>query len=78
MTSPRRPSHANYTFETDHPRLTGERWLDSYAYAANGNLHNPTPYYAWLLRCDGRIVDRFTRKRDLQQAVQDHGPEYVS
>ena len=77
VTTPLRPSHANYAFETDHPRLTGERWLASYAYAANGNVHNPTPSYRWILRCDGlRQVDSFPRKRDLIQAVQDHGPEY--
>jgi hypothetical protein len=78
MTTPRRPSHANYDFETDHPRLTGERWLEGYAYAANGNVHNPTPSYRWILRCDGRAVDNFRRKRDLIQSVQDNAAEYCS
>jgi hypothetical protein len=77
MTEPRQPGHANYTFGTSHPRLTGQRYLESYAYAANGNVHNPTPRYLWVLWCDGRVVDRFQRRRDLQTAVAQYGDDYT-
>jgi hypothetical protein len=69
-TTPRKPEHANYTFATRFDRLTGQRYLESYAYAANGNLHNPTPRYLWLLIRDGnRVVDRFHRRSDLVKAL---------
>lgn len=78
MTTPRRPEHADYTFATSHPRLTGKRVLDGYAYAANGNVHNPTPSYRWLLLRDGTtVVDNFRRQRDLKAAVAQHGKEYL-
>jgi hypothetical protein len=78
VTEPRYPSHANYTFPTSNPRLTGKRHLFGYAYAANGNVHNPTPHYLWLLILDGsKTVDTFHRQRDLKSAVAEYGNDYA-
>jgi hypothetical protein len=76
--TPLKPAHANYTFATIEPRLIGQRCLGTYAYAANGNLHNPTPGYRWLLLRDGtRIVDTFRRRSDLLAAVSQFGVDYL-
>jgi hypothetical protein len=78
-TTARKPEHANYTFKTTEPRLSGMRYLESYAYAANGNLHNPTPSYLWKLLLDGnRAVDTFHRRADLVAAVKSFAADYLS
>jgi hypothetical protein len=68
---PRKPEHANKV--TDIARAPGfqtERRLMGYAYARNGNTHNPTPRYHWLLLLDGRRVDEASRCRVLIEAAR--------
>lgn len=77
---PNKPEHADrdYPIAGANPRLTIRRVLTNYAYPANGNVHNPTPEYRWLLLCDGQIVDSAPRKRDLVTAARDNGAAYLS
>lgn len=69
--TPNRPEHANRTTAVPGaPRFSVRRILTGYAYAANGNLHNPTPRYDWLLLLDGRMVDRDARQAPLVAAAR--------
>lgn len=79
MWEPNRPEHADkiVTIPGVDPRLTLRRHLDGYAYAANGNLHNPTPRYQWHLLADGKIVDFASTKRTLVRAAREAGPAYL-
>jgi hypothetical protein len=79
-TTPNRPEHANKTIPVPgaDPRFTITRYLAGYAYPANGNLHNPTPRYRWLLNVDGRIVDQATTKRDVVRAARENGAAYLA
>ena len=52
------------------PRFTLTRWLEGFAYPANGNVHNATPRYRWLLKLDGKLVDQFASKRKLVEAAR--------
>lgn len=52
------------------PRFTITRWLEGFAYPANGNVHNPTPRYLWLLKLDGEQVDQATSKRALVESAR--------
>lgn len=77
---PNKPEHA----DRDYPipgvdlRLTVRRHLVSYAYPANGNVHNPTPEYDWHLVVDGvHLVDTAHRKRDMVEAARTAGAEYL-
>lgn len=77
MTHALHPQHANYDFSISGARgLVGRRVLDRYAYAANGNVHNPTPYYSWLLLVDGRLADRFNTRRELIAAASNPALDY--
>lgn len=64
---PNRPEHADIvrSIPRADDRFTIKRVLDGYAYAANGNVHNPTPRYRWLLLLDGKLVDQHTRRGPL-------------
>lgn len=78
MMEPLKPEHANYEFPTKaDPRLTGRRFLSGYAYPQNGNVHNPTPRYIWLLLVDGNVADHFERKGDLIKAAREEGFAYI-
>lgn len=48
------------------PTYTIEKIIVGYAYARNGNAHNPTPKIEWVVKnSSGKIVDRGPRKREL-------------
>ena len=55
MTEPRNPKHANKTQDLGNG-YTIERRLMGYAYPRNGNVHNATPRYHWVLRLDGSMI----------------------
>ncbi len=76
---PRKPEHANkiITIAGADPRLTLRRHLNGYAYAANGNLHNPTPRYQWHLLADGKIVYFASTKRTLVRAARENSKAYL-
>lgn len=78
-TTPRKPEHADYTeaIKGADPRFTITRHLTGYAYARNGNTHNPTPQYVYLLKVDGRVVEQNNRKRFLVHAARsEYAHEY--
>lgn len=60
------------------PRLTIRRVLVGHAYAANGNLSNPTPRYMYHLLVDGQIVDSSERERVLRRAAKECGASYIA
>ncbi len=60
------------------PRFTIERFLSGHAYAANGNVHNPTPRYTWLLKVDGVLVDSDLRREPLITAARQRGGDYLN
>ena len=71
MIVPIRPEHADRT--TSVSGAVGfevRRVLEGYAYPVNGNVHNPTPRYRWLLLLDGRMVDQDARRRELVRAAR--------
>lgn len=77
---PHRPEHADKIVKIPgaDPRLTLKRILLGYAYPANGNLHNPTPQYRWVLYADGsKAVDFAGTKRTLVKAALENGPAYL-
>jgi hypothetical protein len=49
------------------------RTISGYAYAANGNLHNPTPRYTYLLWLDGKLADSDPRYRKLVASAREYG-----
>jgi hypothetical protein len=49
---------------------TIEKVVSRIAYARNGNAHNPTTYYEWILKMDGRLMDRFISLRDAKAAAK--------
>ncbi len=51
-------------------RFAIKRVLAGYAYPVNGNFHNPTPRYEWLLLLDGKLVDRASRRGTLVEAAR--------
>lgn len=59
-------------------RLTIRRHLEGYSYPQNGNVHNPTPRYMWLLLVDGYLVDSGQRRREMVEAARSHGAEYIA
>jgi hypothetical protein len=79
MTRANAEAHANkdFTIPRADTRITGRRSLRGYAYPQNGNTHNPTPDYVWLLLVDGKIADHFDRKRDLVEAARTEGERYL-
>ena len=52
--SERRPITYVYDVEGHKVEVT-RRWVGQ-AYARNGNVHNPTQYYVWESRVDGKYV----------------------
>ncbi len=75
MPQPIRPEHADKVEPVAgaDARFTIGRRLLSYAYPANGNVHNPTPRYVWTLYLDGRQVDWDSKKSELTKAVREYG-----
>ena len=71
-TQPRSPDHADKVeaIPGADPRFTTRRTLSGYAYAANGNIHNPSPRFTWHLLLDGRLVDTATRREPLRDAAR--------
>lgn len=66
-----RPEHANYEFVIPSDRrFAGRRVLRGYAYPRNGNVHNPTPRYGWLLLHDSRPICDFATRREMIEAVR--------
>lgn len=60
------------------PRLQGKRVLEGHAFAANGNTHNPTPHYGWLLMVEGQLAGRFDYRRDLVAEARENGAAYLA
>ncbi|MGH3610224.1 MAG: hypothetical protein ACRDRD_19380, partial [Pseudonocardiaceae bacterium] len=79
-TIPLRPEHATRVRRIAgvDQRLTIRRILTGYAYPENGNVHNPTPRYQFLLQVDGVTVDTATLERVLRQAAKDNGAAYLA
>lgn len=76
---PIKPGHADYTQTIGHEgRFALRRYLTGYSYPRNGNVHNPTPYYRWLLLLDGRIVDQFNTRREVIEAARLNGHAYLA
>jgi hypothetical protein len=72
-----RPEHTNKEAPVaGAPGFTIFRSLVGYAYAANGNTHNPTPRYRWTLLCDGQMVDADDKRAPLVQAARLDGESY--
>lgn len=65
----RNPAHENTTKDIGNG-YTIERRLMGYSYPRNGNVHNATPRYMWLLRLEGVVVDRDSRYRVLRAAAK--------
>lgn len=80
MTTPNKPEHADKTEAVAgaDPRFTLTRRLSGYAYPVNGNVHNPTPNYTWLLKVDGILVDQSKTKRSLVEAARTSGAAYLA
>lgn len=72
---PTQPAHADRTEPVAGAdvRFTITRHLEGYAYPQNGNAHNPTPRYRWLLNLDGRLVDSGPRKSVLVRSAREVG-----
>lgn len=71
---PRQPEHANkITDVANAPGFQIERRLMGYAYARNGNVHNPTPRYWWILYLNGKRVDEGKYRNTLQQCARQPG-----
>jgi hypothetical protein len=69
--TPIRPEHSDRTTEiTNAPGFAVRRLFVGYAYPANGNVHNPTPQYHWLLLLHGRPVDNSSRRGALVEAAR--------
>jgi starvation-inducible outer membrane lipoprotein len=51
-----RSTHAGHVVEI-------QRHLDRLAYARNGNVHNPSRYYRWEARVDGKVVTTSSRSK---------------
>lgn len=69
--SPMKPEHADKVSPVaGAPRFQIERHLSGYAYPANGNVHNPSPRYYYLLLLDGKTVDQSPRERQLRAAAK--------
>lgn len=81
-TKPLHPSHADKTISIPgaNPRLTCRRVLEDYAYPANGNVHNPTPHYLWLLLADGREVGlcMAVTRRAIFNEARNNGAAYLA
>jgi len=60
------------------PRFTIRRHIVGYAYAANGNTHNPTPRYRWHLLVDGILVDSDDKRAPLVAAARERGCDYLA
>ena len=72
--TPNRPEHADYRKPiTGAPGFELGRALTGYAYPQHGNLHNPTPQYAYTLWLDGRLVDSSLRAGALTEAARRPG-----
>lgn len=67
---PLQASHADrVTAVSGAPGFEVKRVLAGYAYPQNGNVHNPTPVYSWLLMLDGHVVDSDTKRGPLVAAA---------
>jgi hypothetical protein len=78
--NPLRPEHADKIEKIPgvDSRLRVKRTLAGYAYPVNGNVHNPTPRYVWLLLVDDRIVDTAPKRGTLIDAARASGHEYIA
>jgi hypothetical protein len=71
MITPLKPQHADReTPVGGAPGFAVRRVLEGYAYPQNGNVHNPTPRYRFLLLLDGRTVDSSHSDRELRHAAK--------
>ena len=48
-----------------------KRVVTGYAYAKNGNLHNPTPRVAYFVYKNGNLIGIDYRLRDAKQYIAD-------
>lgn len=76
---PLKAAHANKVepISGADSRLTVGRRLAGYSYPVNGNVHNPTPRYTWVLLADGKIVDQDAKRGPLVKAARDNGAAYL-
>lgn len=42
-----------------------------YAYPKNGNVHNPTPTYVWIVAYKGRVVGRALKLREAKELARE-------
>lgn len=75
--TPLRPEHADKAATPPgvETRVQIRRRLVAYAYPRNGNVHNPTPEYAWDLLVDGRRVDTFRLRREAVSCARSNSAE---
>jgi hypothetical protein len=78
--TPNLPEHADKieAIPGADPRFTLRRHLTGYAYPQNGNVHNPTPRYTWVLLLDGRIIDQDPRRGPLVHEARINGASYLA
>ncbi len=50
---------------------TIHRWVGRYAYARNGNAHNPTPSYRYTVFCNGKNVGSTSKLKDAKALIAD-------
>jgi hypothetical protein len=58
----------------DHT-VTVERIVERYAYARNGNAHNPSPYYLYVALVDGKPA---TNGSSRQKFVVEVATDYIT
>lgn len=51
-----KPSDKTYVYEYDGNTITVTRRQIGTAYPRNGNAHNPTVYYTWVVSVDGESL----------------------
>jgi hypothetical protein len=69
MITPRKPEHANKHEHVGKGYMI-ERRLMGYSYPRNGNVHNATPQYHWVLYLNGKQVDSDPRRTPLRRAAR--------
>jgi len=47
------------------------KWITGYAYARNGNAHNPTPRVRWMVTDQSRLVGGAATLREAKEIARD-------
>lgn len=61
-----------YRYEVDGKVVGITRIHTGTAYARNGNVGNPTEYFVWDARVDGRFVGQFDTRANAYEAATGH------